>query len=87
MPLKEFLALPSDPDAEKTLVELTKELEAANSSQKIQKRESLVRLAGLNVDLQSAFATFRKALPSIQLEAEELVKAHIQKHPSSGFED
>jgi wobble nucleotide-excising tRNase len=87
IPLKEFLALPTDPDAEKKLTELTKELEAANSSQKIQKRESLVRLAGLTVDLQGAFASFRKALPSIQLEAEGLVKAHIQKHPSSGFED
>lgn len=87
IPLKAFLALPRDPDAEKKLAELTKELEAANASQKIQRRESLVRLTGLDVDLPDIFVTFRKALPSIQHEAERLVKAHIQKHPSTGFED
>lgn len=80
MLVKEFLALPEEPDAHTKIAECEKRLANAKASEALSRRTSLKPLQPPMVDFSGFEAILRSSFKQVQENAEALVKAHLEKH-------
>lgn len=82
-----FRALAQQPDAEARLLDLNRQLAAANSANAILRRADLVPLRLPDLNLDDLFALLQRTLPDVHEDAERRVREHMARHAIEGVEN
>lgn len=82
-----FRDLAQQPDAEARLLDLNRQLTAANSANAILRRADLVPLRLPDLNLDDLFALLQRTLPDVHEDAERRVREHMARHAIDGVEN
>jgi len=85
--VSDFIELQELPDVQQQIEIIQKRIEAAKNSQQLISRKQPSQISLIEFDFESAFLLLNKQINDLEKEAESVVKSHLSKHPSEGFED